>query len=229
MTVALIPCYNVEKFCKKVIEKTLPLVDHLILINDGSTDGTQEIVEAFVGSALGKVSLISYPKNRGKGIALLQGMQKALGLGFQTLVTLDSDGQHLPSEMHSLLAMSREGADLVIGSRDFSRMPMRSRIGNTIITFLLKIRFRKAPRETQSGYRAMNQRLVKQIVQHIHSDRYEMELECILLALCNGFTIRECPIQTIYINENASSSFSALKDSIRVVWALLRHWSCNYR
>ena len=169
--------------------------------------------------------MIVFPKNRGKGAALLEGMKQALSsTPFEVLVTLDSDGQHLPSDIPKLALRITEGADLVIGCRQFNQMPLRSRVANMLISFLLRSVFSKAPIDNQSGFRAFSRKLVKEIVDHVTGDRYEMEFRCVLLALHDGYKIASSPIDTLYFDKNRSSHFGIFRDSFRILKVFFQYW-----
>lgn len=214
-----------DSYCGPVIDQTIGLVDRLIAINDGSTDRTSFILKEAHKKHLGKMELIDFPENRGKGVALLEGMKAAIRGGeFSVLVTLDSDGQHLPSEIGKLVQKIEKGADFVIGSRNFNAMPFRSHLGNGMISFLLRCLFSNAPHETQSGFRAFSYEFCLKIVEHVTGSRYEMEFRCLLLALNDGMKIVECPIQTIYLDKNRSSHYSVIRDSFRIFRVLYRYW-----
>ena len=208
-----------------MIEETLRYVDFLILVDDGSTDGTGPILHQIVQQNRDRFHLICFPKNRGKGEALLEGMKYAMkDTTFDVLITLDSDGQHLPSEIPLLASRVIQGADLVIGCRQFDRMPFRSRFANTAISFLLHRIHSKAPNDTQSGFRAFTPKFVQKIVNQISGSHYEMEFRCLLLALRDGNRTDYCSIQTIYLDENRSSHFAKIKDSCRILKVLFYYW-----
>lgn len=223
--VAIIPCYNVEQYCEQVIEETLQQVAFLILVDDGSTDRTGAILQQILQKKRDRMHLIVFPKNRGKGEAILEGMKYAMqNTSFDVLITLDSDGQHLPSEIPKLVSHVAQGANLVIGCRQFDQMPFRSRFANTIISFLLHCIFVNAPNDTQSGFRAFTPKFVQQIVAKVTGSRYEMEFRCLLLALHENYKTECCPIQTIYLDKNRSSHFLKMKDSIRILKVFFNYW-----
>lgn len=224
---AIIPCYNVEKYCGEVIENALLYAAHLILIDDGSTDGTNAILHKMQQKNQNKIHLIAFPHNRGKGAALLAAIRYALSkIPFEILVTLDADGQHLPSEIPKLIAAMGNG-DFAIGCRQFDQMPLRSRMANTLMSFLLRRLFAKAPHDNQSGFRAFSRTFAQEIADHTTGDRYEMEFRCILYALQQGYSIVCCPIHTIYLDKNRSSHFSVLRDSYRILKVFLHYWRCK--
>ncbi|PIS00944.1 MAG: hypothetical protein COT84_04795 [Chlamydiae bacterium CG10_big_fil_rev_8_21_14_0_10_35_9] len=222
---AIIPCYNVEKYCRVVIEKTLDQCSFIVLIDDGSTDQTSKILQELQSLNSQKIHLITFPQNQGKGIALLEGIKYALSdTSFDALVTIDSDGQHLPSEIPKLVSCIQEGASVVIGSRDFTKIPFRRRLPNMLISFLLRRLYSHAPQDTQSGYRAFNEKFSKKMVQEIYGNRYETEFRCLLIALRDKDTICERQIETIYLDKNRSSHFSPIRDSFLILKVFFHHW-----
>lgn len=219
----VIPCYDVVTYCEKVIRETADFCDHIIVIDDGSSDGTTKILQDLVIAMQGKMSLVAFQFNRGKGVALMAGFCEALNkFEFETLVTLDGDGQHPPAEIMHLLKAIASGASMAIGGRQFKLMPARSRLGNTITSKLLQWFFSDAPEDTQSGLRAFKHQQIEQIVTAVSGSRYETEFEILLLALSQKWTIASVPIPTIYIDKNSSSKFRPLVDSFRIIRTLIR-------
>lgn len=224
---AVIPCYNVEKYCGAVIENALLYAAQLVLIDDGSTDSTHAILHRMQQGNRRRIHLITFPQNRGKGAALLAGIKHALAaMPFEVLITLDADGQHHPSEIPKLTAAVGK-TDFAIGCRQFSQMPFRSRVANTLMSFLLRRLFAQAPEDNQSGFRAFHRKFAQEIADHVTGDRYEMEFRCILFALQHNYKIACCPIHTIYLDKNRSSHFSVWRDSYRILKVFFHYWKCN--
>lgn len=222
---ALIPCYNVEKYCKDVIVNTLPYSNWVVVIDDGSSDGTQHIVRDLIKQHPDQIHIVVLPQNQGKGAALMSGLQYAIAnLPFDILVTLDADRQHLPADMIPLVAAIQEGSDMAIGCRKFEQMPLRSRVANTLMSILLHQCFPYAPQDTQSGFRACTRDFAIAITQHVTGQRYEMEFSCLLYALQKGYKIATCPIHTIYLDRNRSSHFQIFEDSKRILHTLYLFW-----
>jgi LmbE family N-acetylglucosaminyl deacetylase len=227
-TLAIIPCYNVEKFCEDVILQTINYVDHIIVINDGSIDKTSVVLSALEAAMPKRLTLINFPQNQGKGVALIAGFYEALDkFDFRILITLDADAQHPPSEIPNLVTTIREGNDMVIGQREFDQMPKRSRLGNTLITYILRKFYPKAPMDTQSGLRAFKKDFVSEIVRKLYGSRYETELQILLLALSQRRKIDSISIPTIYIDNNKSSTFRPIIDSMTIMSALIR-WRLSH-
>jgi glycosyltransferase involved in cell wall biosynthesis len=161
--------------------------------------------------------------NGGKGGALLDGMQYALEhFQFSALITIDGDGQHRPEDIPRAEKAILQGKDFVIGQRNFSGMPLRSRFGNTITSGIFRKLYPKCPSDTQSGFRAFSSKFVHEIVTFIPGRRYETELYTLLLALYLGSEVDVFQIDTIYIDENKSSHFRPVMDSVRILCSLLR-------
>lgn len=221
---AIIPCFDINPFCEKVIGDTIPCVDHLILVDDGSKDGTENILDRFHKQFPKNIHLIRFPENRGKGFAIMEGFRYALShLDFDVLVTLDGDGQHSPSDIREMAEEIQNGADFVIGERDLNQMPPYSRYANWFITLLLRIRYFKAPLDTQSGLRAFSKIFVREIVRHVQGGRYETEFRIFLLALREKLKIRSHRISTVYIEKNIHSHFRKIKDSLRIIKVFFEH------
>ena len=219
----IIPCFNTAKTCLPVIESSLEFCDHLVLVNDGSKDNTLEVLEKFQKRHPEKSSVISFQMNQGKGKALLSGFKKALLSPFDILVTLDGDQQHLPSEIPKIADQVAKGNDFVIGSRNFKKMPFRSKFSNIFISKCLGCFFKKAPFDTQSGFRGFSHPFAKIISEKMKGGRYETEFEILLFALEKKYRIAETPIKTIYPKDRVTY-FRKITDSYRVLKVLYEHW-----
>jgi hypothetical protein len=222
-TVAIIPCYNVAPWCRDTLLKAVACVDQVIVVDDGSHDGTADVVRRIRDNGAANLHLIEKPVNEGKGSALIDGMRFALEhFEFQELVTLDGDGQHRPEDIEKGLEVFGRHGDFVIGTRNFAGMPARSLLGNTLTLRLMRLFYSNCPHDTQSGFRIFSRRFVQQIVGRVGKGRYETELQTLLLALHCAIPIGEFSIETIYLDGNKSSHFRPLIDSARIIQALLR-------
>lgn len=220
--VGIIPCYNVADFCEQVIRQTVYFVDRLIVIDDGSTDHTPAILAKLAALMPERISVITFAENRGKGVGLIAGFCEALNcFDFRALVTLDGDGQHPPAEIPHLVSTIPTGAEMAIGGRQLNRMPARSKLGNTVVGGLLRWLYPHAPADTQSGLRAFNREFAVEVVRMVRGSRYETEIQILLLALSQQRSLATISIPTIYIDNNRSSKFRPVADSIRILCALL--------
>ena len=123
-----------------------------------------------------RLHLISKSANEGKGSALLDGMQYAIEhFQFSALVTVDGDGQHRPEDIPKAEKVILQGKNFVIGQRNFSGMPMRSRFGNIVTSGIFRKLYPMCPSDTQSGFRAFSPQLVRKIVSFIPGRRRSEE------------------------------------------------------
>ncbi len=224
---AVVPCYNSGGRLRPVLEKLRAHVDHIIVVDDGSTDNIADDVDGM------DVHLVTFPSNRGKGHALLEGMRTARAIdGVTCVVTLDSDGQHDPKEIPRLYqAFCENKADFIIGSRVFDKrdVPLRSRFGNKLTIIVAGILLGKRLPDTQSGYRLHSARFVDHILATVAVGRYETEMEILIRAVKDGFVALPVPIQTIYEKNNKSSHFSSTRDSFLIYRKLLKMTLAGYK
>jgi glycosyltransferase involved in cell wall biosynthesis len=212
-SVILMPCYNVINLCEELITFLAKRGDRLIIVDDGSTDGTTDFLQNIVAKYK-NLHLVSIGINRGKGFALLAGMKYAIDhLSFDTLITMDGDNQHTPPMLDFIQKKLDTGSKFVIGGRNFALMPLKSRFANIFMSYLLKFFCKKAPHDTQSGLRGFKRSFVLYITKEIEGGRYEMEFACILLALEKHIEISEVQIPTVYLEKNKYTHFKILRDS----------------
>jgi glycosyltransferase involved in cell wall biosynthesis len=178
----------------------------VLVVDDGSTDGTAQVAEAEGATVL------RHGQNQGKGAALLTGFRWALEKGFLSAVTLDADGQHDPDEIPRFLTPSQAGADLLIGRRDFSRMPIPRRWVNPFGSWLLSLALQHSIEDNQCGYRLHRRRLLESL--DLSRRGFELEVEVIVQAVVKGFHVQWIDIRTIY-DTGKVSYFHPLLDSLR--------------
>lgn len=150
----LIPTYNNHKTLQRVLDGVLAYTTDVVVVNDGSTDETAAILATYQD----RITLISVPENRGKGNALRVGFAKAQALGFTYAITIDSDGQHYPSDIPvfvDALEQAKNKEVLFIGSRNMNQdgVPKKSSFGNKFSNFWFWFETGISLSDTQSGYR----------------------------------------------------------------------------
>ena len=194
--VALIPAHDEGPRIGAVVAAA---VAHLrvLVVDDGSADDTAAIAEA------AGATVISQHPNQGKGAALRAGFVRALAHGFDAVVTLDGDGQHDPAELPRFVdAAASSGAELIIGRRDFARMPLVRRLANGLGTLLLSAAVGRWIPDNQSGYRLVGRRLMSAMLDS-REDGFAFEVEMIAVCLREDWPIRWVPISTIYGDEQS--------------------------
>jgi glycosyltransferase involved in cell wall biosynthesis len=195
--VAVIPAYNAEAFVADVIREATKHVP-VIAVNDGSRDRTLEALRTT--TAL----VVDQQPNQGKGVALQRGFRTALEQGAAAVIQLDADGQHDPSEIPLFVKRFAETrADLIIGERDFSRMPLVRKASNTIGRRAFSWAIGRPVPDNQSGYRLLSRRLMEAVL--ASGERgFEFEMDMIVVCAKRGWPIEGVPIRTIYGDEKSN-------------------------
>lgn len=217
---AVVPCYNAGHRLRPVIEKLLPLVPAILIVDDGSTDGCIDTIRDV------PVRIVALERNCGKGVALRSGIEAAMeNAAVNCVVCLDADGQHDPAELPGLYdAFRNRDADLLIGSRMFKRpdVPLRSWFGNTLTINVAGALLGKRMPDTQSGYRLLSRRFLETVLPEMQGVRYEFEMEMLARAIRGGYRVESAPIATLYEAGNPSSHFRKVEDSWRIYRTLWR-------
>lgn len=209
---AVIPFYNEFKTLKKVIIGTLNHVDKVIAVNDGSTDGSEDL--SFEND---KVLIIGSRSNRGKGYALRTGFGEALELGYEYVVTLDADLQHDP-EFIPLLLEELDQYDFVIGNRlnNLNDMPFHRILSNKLTSFLLTLKTGQTIADSQCGFRAFKSKILRSI--KIKFNGFEAESEMIVLAARHKMKIGYVDVPTIYGDTDSKmNSMKTITGFIRTI------------
>lgn len=189
----VVPSYNNASTVVGVLRELLCYSEDVILVDDGCTDGTLELV----GAAHLPVDIVSLKPNQGKGKALLAGFDRARELGFKFAVTIDSDGQHYPSDLPKLVEKCADNT-LVVGQRTFDHenMPSGNTRANKFSNFWFTLQTGIKLDDTQTGYRIYP--LSKLRWKKLITSRYEAELEMLVLAAWHGVDIVKVPIRVYY-------------------------------
>jgi len=220
--VALIPAYNEEKNIASVVARTKKYVDVVLVVNDGSQDGTKEVAES-AGAVV-----ISYSQNKGKAEAMRVGFRECIKNNSDVIVVLDADGQHDPNEIPQFLEKINEGFDIVVGARQFDRsvMPKIRIFANSFSSWVTSLVCKTRILDSQSGYRAIRASVIKKIP--LTSQRYQIETEMLIKAAKCHFKIAFIPIKTIYRKE-AKSKVNQIIDPLKFLLLVfkLSFWKCR--
>ena len=199
----------------------------IILVNDGSHAENLHFFTDEVAAHPDKVTLLTHEVNRGKGAAMKTAFRYLFDNrpGFAGAVTVDGDNQHRPADTRACVEAMLESGHTVLGVRDFSLpdVPKRSRMGNRITSFVFRVFCGMKISDTQTGLRAMPAEHLK-VLTEVKGDRYEYETNTLLAMQENRLPFDEVKIETVYIEENKSSHFHAVKDSWRIYKLLLGHF-----
>ena len=215
-TCALIPAFNEAPYIANVVKGAQPHVEQVVVIDDGSGDGTAQVAQAAGATCLRSET------NCGKASALRTGIAFACAQDFTHVITLDGDGQHLPEDIPVLLRVAEQtGADLVIGARSFDRalMPRARYYSNTIGSRLASALVGCEIRDSQSGFRLF--RLDKLRETKLRSRCYELEMEVLIKMARSGCTIAHAPVHMVYDNGQARSKMKPVRDTVSIcLWSL---------
>ena len=211
--VVIIPTYNNALTISKVISDVKEYASDIIVVNDGSTDNTRDILVGIEG-----IKVIDYTVNKGKGYALKSGLSKAYEWGFRYAITIDSDGQHYADDIPVFIDRIEEVPDsLLIGARNLTadNMPSKNTFANKFSNFWYKVETGKKLSDTQSGYRLYPLSKIQNI--HFITHRYEFEVEIIVRAAWRGVNVENIPIKVYYApEEERVSHFRPLQDFTRI-------------
>jgi glycosyltransferase involved in cell wall biosynthesis len=218
-TCAIIPTYNNAGTVESVISETNKYLPDIIVINDGSTDETKNILQSLITSN-SKIIIINFNKNTGKGSALRAGFEKASELGFTHAITLDADGQHFAEDIPAFLEkIAQEPETLWIGDRVLRARetgePARSAAGRRFGSFWYKFITGIDIRDTQCGFRAYPLEDVRDLV--CKGERFEYEQEILVKAAWNGVAVKPVPVHLLYLEPSRRvSHFRPVRDFLRI-------------
>jgi glycosyltransferase involved in cell wall biosynthesis len=214
---AIIPALNAERTVPRVIEAARQQIEPVVVIDDGSSDRTGDVARA------AGATVLRHDVNRGKGAALKTGFRWARENGYDGVITLDADGQHLPSEIPKFLGQRETGGeDLIIGGRAhlFGQMLPRRRNANRFSAWCIAKCSGVPITDSQSGFRFYSSRLIDGI--QLHTNGFDMESEVIVRAGRGGYRIVTIPIELGFVDGLSTSHYKPLKDTLRIAWTVTR-------
>lgn len=217
--VAIIPTYNNAATVGRVIAEAAQYIQNIIVVNDGSTDDTKNILTA-LAEKNSNLIVVTFDTNRGKGSALAAGLAKAVELGYTNAITLDADGQHYPSDIPAFLDhIAQSPEKLYIGERVLagagSTQPLRSHAGAKFGAFWYKFITGLSITDTQCGFRAYP--VASVLALDCKGTRYEFEQEVLIKAAWGGIPVEPVPIHLHYEpREKNVSHFRPVRDLLRI-------------
>jgi glycosyltransferase involved in cell wall biosynthesis len=213
----LVPVYNGAFFIRQFLDRVPEEAQHhLCFIDDGSTDGTGEILKVL------KLWVITHRRNRGKGVALRSGFELARKLKRHYIVTLDIDLQHPPEQILAFLPVKDDQVCLGY-RRQRDRMPLLRQFSNFATSLLITVRTGQIIRDSQCGYRGFPSQLIHTI--QFHEKGFQFESEFLIKAALAGYRIHHVEIPTIYDAE--PSAMNNITDTLKFVsmWFRSFFWS----
>lgn len=208
----IIPTYNNAKTLKRVVDGVLNYTNHIFIVNDGSTDETADILENYK-----QLYILNVPQNKGKGNALQIGFKKALSLNYDYALTIDSDGQHYPTDIPVFLEELNATTEpiLLIGSRNMTHesVPKKSSFGNRFSNFWFQFETGIKLTDTQSGYRLYP---LKHLPKRFFTNKFEFEIEVIVRTAWKNISVKNVPIQVLYDPNERVSHFRPFRDFTRI-------------
>ncbi|MBI5047560.1 MAG: glycosyltransferase family 2 protein [Deltaproteobacteria bacterium] len=205
----VIPAYNEERYIASLLNNLPVVTRDIIVVDDGSKDATYQIVQK-IG-----IPVIRQP-HQGKGAALKTGFKYAIENGYDWVITIDGDGQHDWKDIPRFIeTISKGGADVIIGSRmaDVAAMPIVRRVTNKFMSSLLSKLIGHYIADTQCGFRAINSKVLRDIV--LETSHYDTESELLIKAGRAKYNISSIPIRTIY--NGSQSNINKFVDTMRFV------------
>jgi len=219
----LIPAYQPSAELVPLVRKLAEANFTIVVVNDGSSNEHQTTFTQLTD--IPDVHILTHAQNKGKGVALKTGYQYILDKHphYQGVVSLDADGQHSLRDVIKVAeTLAQQPTDVILGVREFDQdVPWRSRMGNEITRSLFKFIYKVPISDTQTGLRGIPMALLPELLA-LPSKRYEFELESLIYFAKHKITIQQLTIKTIYIDDNASSHFNPVLDSLRIYFVFFR-------
>lgn len=211
----LIPAYNEEKAIGGLVKAVKKYGCDVLVLNDGSTDMTAQIAKN--SGAI----VLNFKNNRGKGKVLKDGFEYTVNNNYDAVITMDADGQHLPSDLPNFTGIALpQNIGVVTGNRmkNPENMPLLRFGTNIFMSVVISIVCRQTIPDTQCGFRLIRCDLLKKI--RLISSNYEIESELLIKASKNGFKIRSVPVKSVYAGQ--ASQINPVVDTWRFFIMLFR-------
>ncbi len=211
-----IPAFQAAPSIGDVVRRTLPVLPDVLVIDDGSDDGTAGEAER------AGAELLSHQVNQGKGTALRNAFATLFARGFDAVLTLDADGQHLPEQIPALLQGLHQHGDLVLGTREhlFSAMGRVRRISNRLSSGVISLVAGARVTDVQTGFRIYTRRLVETV--GFPEARFEAESAVVVRTVRHGLRIVTVPVELGFADGRCTSHYRPLLDSLRITRAVIR-------
>ena len=235
--IALIPAYEPDEKIKGLTEDLISRGFDVVIVDDGSGHDYAALFEELSQ----KATVLTHSENRGKGAALKTGLKyinkymaytesvltktgaEMISGRDAVIVTVDADGQHLPDDVQRVAEISASRPEaLVLGSRALAGdIPARSRFGNTVTRHVYSAATGVKVHDTQTGLRAFHRSMIPRLLE-IEGERYEYEINMLMILATEGVPVIEERIETVYEDNNSGSHFRTVRDAVRVYKEILK-------
>ena len=220
-TYVILPAYNEATRIQPVIEEIAKKGYKMIIVNDGSSDNTLEVIKASQRKYPKNIFIYSHIINRGVGMAMQTGFEAVLKYNPKYIVNMDSDGQHSVDDLDNVLEPLITGrAQAVIGVRPLKDMPLSRNFANAIMNLLTRIFYRVNVSDSQTGFRAITAEALEKI--NINARGYLISSEFIREVNDNNVPFEEVPIKTIYTPETQAKGTN-VTEAFKILVQMIKH------
>lgn len=220
-TYVVLPAYNEATRIQPVIEAIAEKGYNMVIVNDGSSDNTLDVILESKRKFPDKIHLFSLIINRGVGVATQTGFDAVLKFNPKYVVSMDSDGQHSADDLDNVIRPLVTGkAQAVIGVRPLKDMPFTRNFANSVMNLLTRIFYNVNVSDSQTGFRAITCDALKKI--NINARGYLISSEFIREVNDNNIPFAEVPIKTIYTPETQAKGTNS-KEAIKILIQMIKH------
>ena len=220
-TYVVLPAYNESTRIQPVIDEIAEKGYNMVIINDGSSDNTLDVILESKRKYPERIHIYSLPINRGVGVATQTGFEAVLNFNPKYIVSMDSDGQHSPDDLDNVIRPLVTGeAQAVIGVRPLKDMPLSRNFANAIMNLLTRIFYRVDVSDSQTGFRAITYDALKVI--EINARGYLISSEFIREINDNNIPFVEVPIKTIYTPETQAKGTNVVV-AFKILLQMIKH------
>ena len=220
-TYVVLPAYNEATRIQPVIESIAEKGYNMVVVNDGSSDNTLDVILESKRKYPDKIHVYSLIINRGVGVATQTGFDAVLKYDPKYVVSMDSDGQHSADDLDNVIMPLVTGeAQAVIGVRPLKDMPFSRNFANAVMNFLTRVFYKVNVSDSQTGFRAITKDALKKI--NINARGYLISSEFIREVNDNNIPFAEVPIQTIYTPETQAKGTN-VKEAFKILIQMIKH------
>lgn len=219
-TLVIVPAHNEGATIKDLVTRIKKHNLPVLVVDDGSTDNTSQEIKDL------QITVITNQRNSGKGSTLIKGFTYAIENGFDAVITMDGDGQHLPEDIPVFLAAAQKSSHgIIIGNRmtDTAAMPTVRLMTNVFMSWTISKLAGQRIQDTQCGFRLIRREVLQQIP--LSMRKFELESEMLLEAGRAGISIKSVTIKTIYASDK--SHIRPIRDTFRFFKFIARHIAAN--